>query len=370
MRRTVVVLPHLIGETPDDSPLRQKLPALQTMAELGALSRLSAIPKVETPEALWLGLKPNEGQMRQGPLTVSALGQDPPDRSIHFHVSLLGLQDGVAVEPAAIIRADELRQVVEQAKRLSTRSLTFLEGENKDHALVWEGVGDLHTVAASEIVGKPIKSNLPEGDAERELRRFIDDSVNLLNELDLNERRIDEGLAPLNLLWPWGHGMRKPVPNLLLKRGESARVESNSLRLAGLTRLTGYRHGDRHAFGRGTNTRLEQIAKTALQNDAAILVIDAPQEFRKLGQIEELHWFTKELDERLLKPLLDESIKTTSRISLVATGPTGGLALRFETGDARQNVYPYDERSLEEKALSTTDAWTFIEKSLEPLPQL
>jgi len=278
MGRTVIVLPNALGPTPDDSPFLQKLETLRTMTELGDLKRLSPIPQIDTPEAIWLGMKPDEGQMRQGPLTVSAFGFDPPDRSTHFHVSLLGVADGIATAPPAAITNEDLNIILEQAKRLNTKALTFLQGENADHALVWEDLGDLHTEPASSITGKQIKSQLPEGDAEKELRRFIDDSVNLLNELELNERRIDEGLPPLNLLWPWGHGRRTAVPNLLLKRGERAHVESNSLRLQGLTRLVGYRHGERRAFGKGTNTRLENIAKTALKEDPTVIVIDAPAE--------------------------------------------------------------------------------------------
>ncbi len=366
MRRTVVIIPDLLAKTPEDSPLLQKLETLRTMTELGELQRVRPLPNLETPEAVYLGLNPNEGQMKQGPLTVAAFGQDPPDRSIHFHVSLLGVLDGFAMEPPAVVAQEELAKVLEHAKRLNTKTLTFLNGENTDHALVWEGLGDLHTTPAKDVIDKPIKPALPEGDAERELRRFIDDSINLLSELEFNERRIDEGLPPLNLLWPWGHGRRQAVPNLLLKRGERAHVESNSMRLAGLTRLAGYRHGDRGSFGAGINTRLALLATTARENELTIIVIDAPQSLKENGLLEELHWFVRELDERLLKPLFDNALKERSRIALLATAESEGLALNFETAMHNADPYPFDERSLEERSLKRTEAWDFIARSLKP----
>ena len=346
--------------------MREKLNTLRVMAELGELKRLNPIPKIETPESLWLGMKPEEGQMRQGPLTVSAFGFDPPDRSTHFHVSLLGHMDGQVVQTPEVIRQEDLSKILEEAKRLNAKSLTFLSGEMQDHALVWESLGDMHTTPASEAVGKPLKPNLPEGDGDRELRRFIDDSINILTGLELNERRIDEGLAPLNLLWPWGHGIRKPVPNLLLKRGERAQVESSSLRQAGLTRLVGYRHGDRQAFGRRVNTKLERLAKIALENELTIFLIDAPEELRQKNMQEELHWFVSELDNTLLKPIFDNAIKSRSRVSIIAPGETEGLSLNFETGMSNANPYPFDERSLEERSLPKSDAWTEIERALIP----
>src|SRR5690349_19183301 len=96
MRRTVVIVPQLLGEP---SILRQKLPTLERVTELGELFKIAPMPQVETPEAMILGLNPSQAQLRQGPLTVSALGADPPDRSTHFHLSLMSFADGVASNP-------------------------------------------------------------------------------------------------------------------------------------------------------------------------------------------------------------------------------------------------------------------------------
>lgn len=369
MRRTVILLPGLLGRDPEDSPLLQSLPTLRALAEMGELKRLAPVPPVEAPEALWLGLSPTQAQMRQGPLTVAALGADPPERSTHFHLSLAGVVDGDVVAPPAAVPNEELQAVLAQAKKLDTRTLTVVPGMGADHGLVWEERGDLHTVPLAEAVGQPVKTVRPEGDGEKELRRFIDDSVNLLSELELNERRLDEGLPPLNLLWPWGHGPRTPVPNLLLQRGERASVISGSMRLAGLSRLAGYRHGDVGSIGRGINTRLEDVAKLLLSEDLAIFACTAPGDLKEEGKLEELHWFTKEMDSRLHAPLFEAAVRNMSRITVLATGPERGLALNFEPLRPQQNSYPFDERSLEERSLDTQDLWTSVATALRPNTQ-
>jgi len=245
MRRTILIVPGLLSDPGTESYLRQRLPALSVLSEIGALRKVSELPESETPEAMLLGLGPSVVSLRQGPLTVSALGFDPPERSTHFHLSLMSYHDGDASIPGVLPRADELELVMSAAKRLDTKLLTVLKGEELNHALVWEALGDMGTTAASQLDRHPMIEHLPEGDGEAALRRFIDDSVNLLSSLELNERRLDEGLQPFNLLWPWGHGSRTAVPNLALRRGEPAVVESASMRLAGLTRLAGYKHADR-----------------------------------------------------------------------------------------------------------------------------
>ncbi|AIE88019.1 hypothetical protein [Fimbriimonas ginsengisoli] len=366
MRRIVLILPGLLVEPDSESPLRQKLPALQVMAETGSVFRLAAMPRIETPEALFLGMRPNEAQMRQGPLTVSALGADPPEKSTHFHLSLMSFVDGVVDAPDYLPTPTEVESISEQAKRLNTSKLTLVRGEALDHGLVWESRGDFGTTSATDVKGQPMKPNLPEGDGETLFRRYIDDSINLLTDLELNQRRIDEGLAPLNLLWPWGHGERRPVPNLLLRRGERAVVESGSMRLAGLSRLAGYRHEDRALVGRGVNTKFRNLAQRTGQRDVSIIFLDAFEEFNRAGKEEELHWMVRELDREMLQPLFDSALETATRITLLSPGLDGkpGLGLVSEPQSPLSNWVPFDERSLEERLIPTRDVATEVESGV------
>lgn len=358
MRRTLIIVPELLGDPERESPLRQNLPAFRTLAELGEIRKLAPLPREETPEALYLGARTGEVALRPGPLIVSALNADPPERSIHLHLSLLSFSDGMASEIADLPTPEELRAVIEAARRLDTRALTLVAGEDKDHGLVLEGRGDLGTTPAAEVAGTEIRLFLPEGDHENALRRYIDDSINLLSELELNERRIDEGRPPLNLLWPWGHGVRTKVPNLALRRGEPATVESASFRLAGLARLTGDVHAERALFGRGLQVRLRALAARILSRELSIAVIETPATLRAAGEEreEELHWFVREMDRELLQPLLDSTLTDPMRLALFSPGAkSDGLMLSAEPPSNRSGRYPFDERALEERSVSRVD---------------
>lgn len=331
-----------------------KAPNLRRLIEGSRLIGFS-LPDVETPEAIWLGLSPVEGQLRQGPLTVSALGFDPPARSIHFHVTPLST-DGSSMTPLehAIGEAD-LRTLFGEAKKLNGKLLTLLQGEDRDHALVLEGLGDLGTNPPEP--GGQIREHWPNGDFEGLLRRFIDDSVNLLSELELNQRRIDEGLQPINLLWPWGHGVRLPVPNLALKRGVAAEVFGPSLRLAGLARLAGYRP-DRASFGGALRTKWEALGKKLSRSDAALAVFD-------LAALtdEEAAWSLERIDQEALGPVLDALIAEPRGFTLVATSGDSGLALQW-VGGASSGDLPFDERAFEERRLPRLDAWSILASAL------
>ena len=356
--RTTLVLPRMLASEVEDSPLRQRLPTLLRLAEQGSVSRLAALPDAETPEVMLLGMDPTLGQMRQGPLTVSALGADPPERSTHFHLSLMSLHEGIAARVGVRIPADEQAKILELGKRLNTPLLTSVAGDQTDHGLVWEAFGDLETTPASEIEGQDPQTHFPAGDGDRLLRRFIDDSVNLLSEQEFNVRRAEAGLPTLNLLWPWGHGVRLPMPNLALRRGEPAMVLSGGLRLAGLARLVGYRNGDRSLLGNGLNAKWEVILDRVRQwNGPTLVVVDAFEGLSDAGKTEEMHWLLREIDKRFLEPLMDASLLNPTRLTILATGKAGGLALRWDSTLPKNGVDPFDERAFEESRLPEYQLW-------------
>lgn len=361
MRRIAIVLPDLLGEP---SFVRQKLPALERIAEHGTLMKLGPMPEVSTREALYLGMGPDQGQLAQGPLTVSALGADPPPRSTHFHLSLMSYEDGIARRIRLAVPPDELRLALELAQKLNTKQLTLVPGAGVDHGLVWENLGDLKTYSDLEVEGNSTREHLPQGDAEVILRRYIDDSINLLSELEFNERRRDEELPPLNLLWPWGEGIRLPVPNLALRRGDPALVLSSSLRMEGLARLVGYRHGDRAKLGVGTNVRFTELRRRVEQEPASLVLIEEFERFRSAEKFEEGEWLAKEMETALITSLVESAQRIPTRIAVVSPSVAGGLAIVYETRNSNANAAPFDERALEDKLLPRATLWEAVDHAL------
>ncbi len=350
MRKIIFIAPDWLASTGRDSVLRQNLPGLARFAELGELHKLSELPKTETPEAQVLGMAPNQAELAQGPLTVAALGADPPERSTHFHLTPMALQDGVLVAHRLELPPEQVDLAMARAKVLNTKTLTIVPGEGADHGLVWEGLGDIGTTGPSTADGKPYRGCLPQGDNEPALRRFIDDSVNLLSELEFNDERLDQGLPPINILWPWGQGVRRRVPNLALQRGEPIEVVSPSLRLAGLARLAGYRHASRSLLARGLNADWRELADRALNGRTTLIWTPVFHELRAGEQIEEASWLSKEIDEKFIGPILDNAVEVPTRFSiLVPSAESEGLGVHYETKMNAGNAVPFDERALEER---------------------
>jgi hypothetical protein len=323
---------------------------------MGTVFKIDRLPAVETPEAMYLGMTPREGQMRQGPLTVAALGADPPERSTHFHLSWLSLEGDRVFTSKFVPSPEEERAIWERAKVLDTRSLTQVRGEGIDHALVWEGLGDFQTYAPSKELS--YREHLPQGDAEVQLRRLIDDSVNVLSDLEVNQKRIDEGLPPFNILWPWGEGTRARLPNLSLRRGAPATVESASLRLQGLTRLAGYTHVQRGTVGAGLNTKFSKVAKRCLGRDLTLALLD-PSGLT----LEEKEWWLREFDREFISPLLDDVLKQKSQLTVLC--PNGEqFGLGVSSSPSAERELPFDERAFEEKGIQTRSLNEAVDQGL------
>lgn len=355
MRRIVLVVPGLIGSPEAEARATERAANLGALAGRGDLSRLVPGAPDALAEAAWLGIEERRIVIAQGPLVVAALGADPPERSVHFQASLRSLVDGCLATPVGPVGDAERSALVAAASRLNTRVLTFVAGEGLEHGLVWEGGSlDLGTTDPARIEGEPIAAHFPDGDGASMLRRFLDDSVNLLDELEFNRIRREEGRSPLNLLWPWGPGMRPRTPNLALERGEPAWVESRSLRTRGLARLVGYRPVPPPG-GRGLSAALRASASGCLERSLTFVVDESPGRFRAEGRRDELERWVQEWDREWLAPIFERSLTEPIRLLVVAPAdPTAGhdgLALWYESPSRERNAIPFDERGLEDRRL-------------------
>jgi hypothetical protein len=359
MSTRILLLPGALEREGEPPLFDSGCPALLRILDRGELFRISNSSD-ELPEAVWLGLDLGEAKLSPGVLSVSAFGADPPERSVHFCLDLLST-DGTSVrKPGFLPTLEELETILGLACRLETPRLRMVEGIALEHGLVWEnGSIEMSCSTPAEAAEKGLVEALPEGDGEPMLRRFVDDSINLFSELELNRIRADQELPPLNLLWPWGPGFQPRLPNLALARGAVPQVESPSPRLKGLCRLVGYRHGDPWGLGSGTSFKFEPFARGLLSAPLALGVIPTIGEFRAGERFEEASWLARELDCRLLEPLLHDAELTEGRLLLIATRSNGnGLVVDFRPDGPRSSISisfsaeTADDRKLPSRALA------------------
>lgn len=326
----ILILENVLGAIEGPSLLREaRLPNLLKLTETGEV-RTSRAPIFE---AEFFGIARGELDAEPGVLMVSSLGFDPPPSSLHFNLSLLECDSmGCAHLPQTLPFPEESAELKAAITRLNTKRLTVLLGRALDHALVWEdGPDELSTVDRRQLIGQSIASSLPRGTQESYLRRFIDDSVNILTDLDLNRRRLDNGFGALNLLWPWGQGFRPTFPNLTLTYGRPLTFWSEGYRFSGCARLLGLRSRER-------DPDIRHVWVRQFNNDE-----DPDLAVREL----------RSLDSQFLEPLVSK--RSESSVAVIATGGQNALVLRHGPSWIGSNAIPFDERVLEDSSVQSVD---------------
>lgn len=293
MKAVVLIVPEWL--THSGPPLRSLTPILQKRCETDTVVRVASIGE-SLPEAAYLGLD-IESSLPPGPLFVAAFGAEPPSRSVHFCLTLCGLV-GDVVCPVAGLQPQELEAVKAAMPRLNTKKLTAVWGFGTHHGMVWEsGSLDVGETSFPDAVGRAIADCLPRGEGETILRRYIDDSVDLLSELTFNARRLDQGLPPANLLWPWGPGFPPSIPNLNLSYGPGFRVESALIPVAGLAKLGRANHGDLHTLGSPSDYAMDHLSNLLNGFGPSVVVIDWFSRLARTEDWERFEVLSREVDE-------------------------------------------------------------------------
>ena len=138
----------------------------------------------------------------------------------------------------------------------------------------------------------------------------MEESKNLLKNHPLNEKRVEDGKKPANMIWLWGQGVKPSMPLFKDKYGlNGATITGVDLVKGlgvymGLTNIivpgaTGY--FDTDYCGKAKNA-LEAL-KT---HDLVFVHVEAPDEAGHAGDLEEKIRAIERVDNRILGKLLDE----------------------------------------------------------------
>lgn len=352
MKRIVVLVPGLFSAPEAEPTIYKNAPHLAELAARGDVSRLSFEP-TSLPEAQFLGLSPDSISIHEGPLTVAALKSEPPSHAMQYRLSVLSVKDGIVSAPVFRIPAKTHAEIFTLAKRLETRKLTLLPGWDQVNAMALEHASPYErTTDPSAAHQKALAEVWPEGENERELRMFIDDSINLLSEQEFNRIREEEGLPTLNVLWPWGGGFTGKMPNLVLERGMCPRIITSSTRLLGLSWLVRWKPVNAQDWGSGTAIQWEKFAEESLASDVCVILWNEWQHFRAENKMEEAIWLAREFDSRFIAPLTQELSIQDVKLSIAGSGCFGNDWLGLRVGKSSiTGTFPFDERLADDNRL-------------------
>jgi 2,3-bisphosphoglycerate-independent phosphoglycerate mutase len=194
-------------------------------------------------------------------------------------------------------------------ERLGSSRLQFHAGVSYRHVMVWRGgPAAAKTTPPHDIIGQPLAPHLPQGDGEEKLRQLMFDSLDVLDDHDINRRRRDEGKPPANMIWLWGQGRKCELPSFAVLRGTPGIAIAAVDLVRGVAKCAGLAA----PVIPGATGNLEtdfsakaEAARAAFDSFDFVLVhIEAPDEASHQASAERKVWALEQIDEKVVGPLL------------------------------------------------------------------
>jgi 2,3-bisphosphoglycerate-independent phosphoglycerate mutase len=377
-------LADLDGKTPLEVA---RTPFLDDLAQNGLVGAVQVTPPEMYPGSdaanmALLGYDPTRYYTGRGPVEAAAMGIPMDPKDVAFRCSLVSTDGEKLLDySAGHITTAEARPLIELAnQKLGTRALSLFPGVSYRHILRWhDGPTEVKTYPPHENMDKPLAEIWPQGDGDTKLRAFIEDSINLLDDLPFNRQRRGEGKPPANMLWPWSPGRVPQLPSFFQRRGLTGAVISAVDVVRGLGKLTGLEivdvPGATGYFDTDYEGKGRYAVNTLHRHDFVWVHVEAPDEAGHAGSIEEKIRAIENFDKRVVGTILD-GMKRLDDFRLLcapdhktpvstrghAVGPVPFLLYDSRKSLRSGSTLPYDERALADAKVHIPEGYRLIDE--------
>lgn len=363
-----------LAELDNKTPLEvARTPYLDDLAEKGRVGAVQVTPEDMYPGSdaanmALLGYDPVRYYTGRGPVEAAAMEIPLDPRDVAFRCSLISTDGTTLLDySAGHITTEEARPLIQLAnEKLGTQAIRLFPGVSYRHIMRWhDGPTEVKTHPPHENMGKPLADIYPQGDGDSKLKKFIEDSLNLLDDHPFNRERREEGKLPANTLWPWSPGRSPQLPAFFQKRGMTGAVISAVDVVRGLGKLAGLEivnvPGATGYFDTNYEGKGRYAVRALERHDFVWVHVEAPDEAGHAGSIDEKIKAIENFDRLVVGTILDNMKKVDDFRLLCAPDHKTPIRTRGHTigpvpyllFDSRKSLrtgsaLPYDERAVAE----------------------
>lgn len=360
----------LDGKTPLEYAKTPQMDALAAMGEIGMVHTIpdGMKPGSDTANLSVLGYDPKKFYSGRSPLEALSIGVPMKDTDIALRCNFVTLSENednyedrtIIDHSSGEIGTKDCALLLEAVKReLESDLFHFYLGTSYRHCLIWEHGETVDLVQPHDVLGQTIGDKLPEN---KKLRDMMKRSYDILVSHPINIERKKKGLNPANSCWFWGAGT-KPALYPFEERAhvKGAMISAVDL-LKGIAVGTSMKVISVEGATGGLDTNYEGKARAAVDAltkdgcDFVYVHLEAPDEMGHQGSVEKKVKAIENLDQRLLRPIV-EGLNASGedyRLVLLPDHPTP-IAIRTHTADdvpyllydstkLREETWRYNER--------------------------
>lgn len=395
-------LDELDGQTPLQ---KANTPNIDKLAENGFGGLTNNVPEGFTPGSdvanmSIFGYNPFEYYTGRGPLEAGSMGIETTPTDVIFRCNTITEKDGLMDDfNAGHITSQEAEQLIDDLNNYFTEKYEnfrgkFYAGISYRHLFVYsldnsddaEILANLKTVPPHDISGENLDKNTSNDIDENwtlelptAIKNIMNESQKVLENHEVNKKRIAEGKKPANMVWLWGQGVTPSLPNFKETYGLKGAVITGVDLLKGIgvfagldiievPGATGYFDTDYEAKGK--------YAIDALKNhDLVFIHVEAPDEAGHAHDYEEKVKAIERIDEFIVGPVMESLKDEDYRVAILPDHPTPvpvGTHTRDDvpivicSSDKKgDNIKSFDEEAVLEGSLRKEKGYTLVKRLIE-----
>jgi len=339
------------GKTPLEAA---KTPNMDFIAEKGRVGLTNMIPLRMAPASdvanlSILGYNPRKYYTGRGPLEAANIGIDMKENDVAFRCNLVTVSDDKMVDySAGHISTEEAGAVIKELNaKLATDTIRFYTGTSYRHVMIFKckdkeefkSIIKLKCTPPHDISDKKITKFLPKkGPYGDIIRKIMDDSKEVLKDLEVNRVRLDLKENPVNMVWLWGQGMKPFMPQFRdFFRVEGSVISAVDL-IKGIGKIVGLKvievPGATGYYDTNYLGKAEYALASLKERDFVFVHVEAPDEAGHNGDLREKIASIEKFDKFVVGTVLNhfKSSKEDFRI-LVLSDHATPLSLKTHTRD-------------------------------------
>ncbi len=320
-------------KTPLEIAKKPNVDALCPHSEVGKLRTVPCgmKPGSDVANLSVLGYDPKECYTGRSPLEAASIGIDLKNTDVTARANLVTLSDEENYRDktmldysAGEISTAEAKILIDYlAKEINDDVYTLYSGISYRHCLVvnrGKVAGDL--TPPHDITGRAIRDYLPQTETGKKYLSVMEKSYELLKDHPINKERVKQGKRSANSLWFWGEGTKPALQNFKERFGLNGGIISAVDLLKGIGKLAGMRVIEVDGATGNYDTNFEGKAKACIDAlssglDYVYLHMEAPDECGHHGDAEHKIYSIEQIDEKVIKPILDSLKKSGERFSML-----------------------------------------------------
>lgn len=256
----------------------------------------------------------------RGPLEAAALGIPVAGNDLALRANLVYVaDDAMADYSGGHISSEEAAQLIGALDdELGSDAFSLHPGVSYRHILVAHDAGvapgDLIFSPPHDILDQPLEGHWVQGKSTAALHlatalnNLMRESKEILEVHPVNRKRMQDGLAPVNMVWLWGAGGAPNLPSFSERYGVEGSMISAVDLVRGIAKIIGLTAVQVPGATGYLDTNYEGKVEAALSaldsQDFAYLHVEAPDEASHEGSLEKKLQAIEDFDARVVGPVL------------------------------------------------------------------